>query len=108
MTLPSEDRLSQLRNLLESDPHDAFCMYGIAMEYAKSGNHEKAIAWFDQTMETDPHYCYAWYHKAKCQEDAGDTKAASETLEEGMKQAEEADDAHAAEEMAALYQHLNG
>ena len=51
MTTPTEDRLSQLRNLLEMDPHDAFCMYGIAMEYAKSGHHEEAIAWLTKQSQ---------------------------------------------------------
>ena len=106
MTNHSDDRLSQLRNLLEMDPHDAFCMYGIAMEYAKSGFHQEAIAWFDQTMDTDPSYCYAWYHKAKCQEDAGDTAGAIDTLKDGLKKANEVGDTHAAEEMAALYQSI--
>ena len=104
MTKPSDDRISQLRNLLENDPHDAFCMYGIAMEHAKNGCHLEAIAWFDRTMETDPAYCYAWYHKARCQEDSGDTFAATQTLEEGIKQAHELGDHHALEEMTSLLQ----
>ena len=106
MSTPSDDRLSQLRNLLENDPHDAFCMYGIAMEHAKSGHHQEAIAWFDKTIETDPAYCYAWYHKARIQEDAGDTAGATLTLEEGIQQATELGDAHATEEMGALLQSI--
>jgi predicted Zn-dependent protease len=70
------DRLSQLRNLLDKDPHDAFCMYAMAMEYSKTSNHKEAIAWFDRTMEVDPTYCYAWYHKACTQEQSGDTMGA--------------------------------
>jgi tetratricopeptide (TPR) repeat protein len=100
------DRLSQLRNLLDKDPQDAFCMYGIAMEYSKSRNHLEAIAWFDRTMEVDPSYCYAWYHKARVQEQSGDTAGARKTLEEGLVQADEAGDLHAQEEMKALLQDL--
>ena len=103
MVTEQNDRLSQLRNLLENDPHDAFCMYGIAMEHAKANRHTEAIAWFDQTIETDPTYTYAWYHKARCQDDAGQTEEAVQTLEDGMKQAKEIGDTHAAEEMSALY-----
>ena len=102
MSTPSDDRLSQLRNLLESDPHDAFCMYGIAMEHAKSGHHQEAIAWFDKTIETDPAYCYAWYHKARCQYDSGNQRSATKTLENGIKQAEELGDQHAVDEMGEL------
>ena len=107
MPTPSDDRLSQLRNLLDTDPHDAFCMYGIAMEYAKTGSHQEAIAWFNRTIETDPAYCYAWYHKARCQADAGDTQGANETLQEGMKQSSEIGDTHATQEMEALLQSIN-
>ncbi len=98
----SIDRLSQLRNLLEKDPHDAFYMYGIAMEHAKLGKHEEAIAWFTRTLETDPAYCYAWYHKARCQDSAGDATAATQTLHEGITQATECGDTHAAQEMSEL------
>ena len=96
-----DDRITHLRNLLESDPHDAFCMYGIAMEYSKSGHYEEAIAWFDRTAETDPAYCYAWYHKARCQFESGDTEQAKQTLEEGIEHATSIDD-HAAREMDEL------
>ena len=100
------DRLSQLRNLLEQDPHDAFCMYGIAMEYSKTGDHLEAIAWFDRTIEVEPDYCYAWYHKARCQFDAGDQQSATQTLEDGIKQAQEVGDQHAVDEMGELLQSI--
>jgi len=106
MTTPDNDRLSQLRNLLESDPHDAFCMYGIAMEHAKTGCHLEAIAWFDRTIETDPAYSYAWYHKARCQYDSGDQIGANKTLEDGIKHAEELGDQHAVDEMGELYRSM--
>jgi len=100
------DRLSQLRNLLDKDPHDAFCMYGIGMEYSKTGNYTQAIAWFDRTMEVDPTYCYAWYHKARVQEQSGNNAGAIQTLEDGIIQAIDVGDQHAQEEMKMLLQSL--
>lgn len=100
------DRLTRLRNMLDSDPNDPFCMYGIAMEYARAGRSEKAIAWFDRTIDLDPAYCYAWYHKARCQADAGALGDACSTLEEGIGQAEACGDGHAAEEMQSLLSEL--
>lgn len=102
MTASSDDRISQLRNLLESDPHDAFCMYGIAMEYSNSGATTEAIAWFDKTIETDPAYLYAWYHKASCQMKADNAEEAIKTLEEGIRNAKQMGDQHANDEMQAL------
>ena len=107
MSTPTNDRLSQLRNLLESDPHDAFCMYGIAMEYAKSDSHQEAIAWFDRTMETDPAYCYAWFHKARSQDSLGDQAGAIHTLEDGITHAKTIGDTHAEDEMNTLLQSIS-
>ena len=106
MSTPTNDRLSQLRNLLESDPHDAFCMYGIAMEHAKSDAHQEAIAWFDKTMETDPAYCYAWFHKARSQESMGDQTGAIATLQDGIEQAKSHGDQHAEDEMGGFLQSI--
>jgi predicted Zn-dependent protease len=107
MSTPTNDRLTQLRNLLDSDPHDAFCMYGIAMEYAKSDSHQEAIAWFDRTMETDPAYCYAWFHKARSQDSLGNQAGAIHTLEDGITHANTLGDTHAEDEMKALLQSIS-
>ena len=96
------DRINQLRNLLESQPDDTFCLYGLAMEYAKAGQHERAIAHFDLTTEIDPDYCYAYYHKARCQLDAGQIQEATTTLETGLQHARDSGDVHAESEIAAL------
>ncbi|MBG80954.1 MAG: hypothetical protein CMJ39_09630 [Phycisphaerae bacterium] len=96
------DRINQLRNLLESQPDDTFCLYGIAMEYAKAGQHERAIAHFDMTTEIDPDYCYAYYHKARCLIDAGQMDEAARTLATGLEHARTSGDVHAEGEIAAL------
>jgi tetratricopeptide (TPR) repeat protein len=96
------DRINQLRNLLESQPDDTFCLYGIAMEYAKAGQHERAIAHFDLTTEIDPDYCYAYYHKARCLLDAGKDHEAATTLATGLQHARDCGDVHAESEIAAL------
>ncbi|MCH2133288.1 MAG: tetratricopeptide repeat protein [Phycisphaerales bacterium] len=96
------DRISQLRNLLESQPDDTFCLYGIAMEHAKAGRYTEAIAHFDLTTEIDPDYCYAYYHKARCLVDAGRPDEARTTLETGLNQARSSGDIHAEGEIQAL------
>ncbi len=106
MTTSNNDRLSQLRNILESDPHDAFCMYGMGMEYANAGSHQEAIAWFDRTIETDPAYCYAWFHKAKSQDNLGDQAGAIQTLEDGIAQAKTHGYQHAADKMGGFLQSI--
>jgi tetratricopeptide (TPR) repeat protein len=101
------DRLSQLRNLLEQDPADAFCMYGIAMEHLREGRRDEAIAWFDQAIEVEPGQTYAYYHKARCLGDAGRTQEAFATIDTGLAQARECGDSHAEEELLALARDLS-
>ena len=96
------DRINQLRNMLESEPDDTFCLYGIAMEYAKDGQSDRALAHFDRTIEVDPDYCYAYYHKARCLIDLDRTEDARATLETGLAQARSCGDVHAEGEIEAL------
>ena len=50
------DRIAQLKSLLQSEPRDTFCLYGLAMEYSKAGRVDEAIGFFDRTLAVDPHY----------------------------------------------------
>jgi len=38
------DRLSLLSEILSQNPNDAFARYGLAMEYSKAGEVERALA----------------------------------------------------------------
>jgi tetratricopeptide (TPR) repeat protein len=58
-------RIDQLQKLLELEPNDPFCLYGLAQEYVKTDELEKAIAYFDKTLEADGNYVYAYYHRGK-------------------------------------------
>jgi tetratricopeptide (TPR) repeat protein len=76
------------------------------MEYSRLGQFPQAVAWFDQTLTVDPDYLYAYFHKARCQEQAGDTAAAADTLRQGVERAQSADDAKALNELAAYLDQL--
>lgn len=92
--------------MLESEPNDTFCLYGLAMEHARLGQMPQAIAWFDQTLTVDPEYLYAYFHKARCQEQAGDVEAAAQTLRRGVEHAQEAGDTKALSELAGYLDQL--
>lgn len=96
------DRTTELKALLLQDPNDTFCLYGLGMEYARLGQHQQASAWFDRAIETDPNYSYAYFHKAKSQEAAGDLIGAQATLRLGLERAKALGDAKASSEIAAL------
>lgn len=86
----------------EADPHDAFLTYGIALEHAKLGQLDQALAWLNKTLQIDPGYCYAYFQKGRILSEQGQTQEARQVLEEGIRQAQQAGDTHAAGEIAGL------
>ncbi len=95
------DRLIKLLQLLERDPKDAFVLYGIAMEHKKAGDAQKAIEFFNRTLQTDGGYCYAYHQKGLVYESLGDVDSARKSYQDGIEAARKKGDAHAAEEIAA-------
>lgn len=77
-------RLEQLTKLHAADPVDADVAYMIAMEHTKAGNTPRAVEWFDKSLQLDPHYLYAYYHKARALFDAGDADDAQAVLSAGI------------------------
>ena len=100
------DRIAQLNSILKADPKDTFCLYGLAMEYAKAGQSAQAIEFFDRTIALDPDYHYAYFHKAKTLEEMGEVEAARTTLRAGLQQAQTSGEVKAANEIAGLLDEL--
>lgn len=96
------DRLEQLLKFHETDPEDTFCTYSIAMEHAKRGEGEAALAWFERTLKIDGDYAYAWYQKASLLNDLGREEEARAAVKQGLAAAERSGDSHAADELATL------
>ena len=101
------ERISQLKAMLQAEPTDTFCLYGLAMEHARLGLHAEAVEWFDRALAVDPNYCYAYFHKAKSLEQAGNDSAATATLREGLARARSSGDTKAASEIAAYLDELS-
>jgi len=95
------DRLEQLKKLYAADPNDAFCTYGIALELAKTGQHDEALDWLKKTLEIDADYFYAYYQQGRILSESGNDDAAIEALNTGIAAAKGKDD-HAAGEMQEL------
>jgi Flp pilus assembly protein TadD len=58
----STDRLTILKTLLEQNPNDSFARYGLAMEYANSGDLEQAVVEFREVIAGNADYSYAYFH----------------------------------------------
>lgn len=96
------ERLEKLLKLHAADPEDPFCPYGIAMEHAKAGDHQKALDWLDKTLHIDATYPYAYYQKAKLLGEAGQKDAARSVVAAGIIAARQVGDDHARSELEEL------
>jgi tetratricopeptide (TPR) repeat protein len=100
------DRLARLLEMLEREPGDAFCLYGIAQEHARAGRHAEALGWYDRALASDPAYCYAYFHKARSLEELDRAEDACATLRTGIDAARRAGDSHALGEMRGYLDQL--
>ena len=94
------DRLASLMAMLEGDPRDAFCLYGVAQEHAKADRLDEAIRWFERLLQVEPTHAYGHFHLAKVLERAGRLSDATEVLQRGLTAARGTGDAKAANEIA--------
>jgi tetratricopeptide (TPR) repeat protein len=99
-------RLEQLLKFHAMDPADAFCAYGIAMEYLKVGQTDEGLSWLDKTLAINGDYAYAYYQKAKTLGERGDKAAAQAAVKAGIEAATRSGDGHAAGELMSLGESL--
>jgi tetratricopeptide (TPR) repeat protein len=78
------DRLSKLKAFYEEDPEDPFTRFALAQEHLKQGHTEKALAFFEELVETDPDYVGTYYHLGKLYERLGRTDDAIDVYEQGI------------------------
>ena len=48
------DRIAALNEVLTENPKDAFARYGLAIEYSKQGDFDRALAEFAILLESHP------------------------------------------------------
>jgi len=100
------NRLDKLLALRDSQPDDPEIHYMIALERAKEGEGDQAIAGFDQCLRLDPEFHYAYYHKAVTLESLGRREEARDVAEAGAERAREARAGKALSELTTLYESL--
>jgi tetratricopeptide (TPR) repeat protein len=105
MTQP--DRLTRLLSMLEAEPDDPFCLYGIAQEHANAGDHETAVSWYDKAIAVDPDDGYHHFHKARSLESLQRLDVAIATIDAGLEAARRGGDAHAVSELEAFREELS-
>ena len=101
------DRVAMLKDILEQSPDDAFARYGLALEYANTGQTEDAMREFKIIMERTPDYVPAYQMGAQTLMTAGRGDEARTLLETGIACATRLGNSHARSEMEMMLQDLD-
>ena len=100
------DRLSLLGEILSQNPNDAFARYGLAMEYCKAGEVDRALGEFNQLLSVHPDYTAGYFMAAQTLVQAGRMDEAKKMLASGIVSAQRTGNDHARAEMEALQSEL--
>ncbi len=96
------DRVTMLNEILAHNPNDAFALYGLAMEYSKSGEVERALEQFTRLISTNPDYTAGYFMAAQTLARASRIEEAKKMLSDGIASAKRTRNAHAQSEMEAM------
>ena len=99
-------RLEMLKEHLTEYPNDAFGRYGLAMEYANSGEHEAALSEFATLLKDNPDYTAGYFMAAQTLAKTGKVVEAREMLKKGIASAERTNNLHAKSEMEGMLAEL--
>jgi tetratricopeptide (TPR) repeat protein len=100
------DRIAALSEILTENPEDAFARYGLAMEYSKAGQIERAIEEYKTLIRKNPDYTPAYFMAAQTLAAASRVDEAKRWLVDGVSSARRTGNAHAQSEMTAMLEEL--
>jgi predicted Zn-dependent protease len=100
------DRIAALNEILTQNPKDAFARYGLAMEYSKQGDFDRALAEFSILLENSPDYTAGYFMSAQTLVRAGRPDDAKKMLTDGIASARRTGNLHAQSEMEAMLSEL--
>jgi len=95
-----------LNEILSQNPDDAFARYGLAMEYSKAGEVERALEEFGKLLSTHPDYTAGYFMAAQTLSNAGRTPEAIVRLKSGVSCAARTGNRHALSEMQGMLDEL--
>src|SRR6267143_2059396 len=95
------DRIAALNDVLTQNPNDTFARYGLAMEYSKQGDLDRALAEFSILLQANPDYTAGYFMAAQTLARAGRTDDAKKMLQDGIASARRTGNLHAQSEMEA-------
>ena len=92
--------------MLAQDPQNTFARYGLAMEYANSGDLELALQEYRALLEGNPNYAAAYFHGGQALEKLGRVEEARELYEKGIEVTGRTGDQHTRSELQAAVELL--
>jgi tetratricopeptide (TPR) repeat protein len=95
------NRLETLKSMVALDPASAFARYGLAIEYANTGQEEAAAAEFDELLKHNPDYAAGYFHAGRVLEKLGRVEEAKAAYERGIECTNRIGDAHTRSELQA-------
>ena len=102
------DRIAALNEILTGNPKDAFARYGLAMEYSKQGDLDRALAEFSILLEGHPEYTAGYFMAAQTLVRAARVDDARKMLNDGIASARRTGNLHAQSEMEGMLAELGG
>jgi len=100
------DRIGTLAEILSQNPDDAFARYGLAMEYSKTGDLQRALEEFGKLLSAHPDYTAGYFMAAQALVSANRTDEARKMLVDGIASARRTGNQHAQSEMTAMLDEL--
>jgi Tfp pilus assembly protein PilF len=95
------NRLEMLEQMVSHDPNNTFARYGLAMEYANSGDRARAVVEFRTLLQHDEDYAAAYYHAGQALEKLGELEQARLMYEQGIEASTRKGDLHTRSEIEA-------
>jgi Tfp pilus assembly protein PilF len=95
------NRLEMLEQMVRQDRNNTFARYGLAMEYANSGDWAQAVVEFRTLLQHDENYAAAYYHAGQALEKMGKLEQARAMYEQGIEASTRKGDLHTRSEIEA-------
>jgi tetratricopeptide (TPR) repeat protein len=99
-------RLEALKNMVAQNPNDSFSRYGLAMEYARSGDLEQAVQEYQALLAANPNYPAAYFHGGQTLEKLGRREEARTLYQQGIEATTRLGDLHTRSEIQAALDQL--
>lgn len=100
------DKIDELKEILEVEPHNSLARYGLAMELSARGETDAALAEFDTLLAREPDYTAGYFMSARTLAAAGRAKESIARLKAGIDCATRCGNHHAASKMQEMLDEL--